>query len=147
MKLILIIFLTLFCLNNVQAQSHDLSKNSNCKFNKNENSAIQELLICSACEKIDNDEKEAIKNEDQRRIDERETFGALAIDRNNGFYYGWSYDNPTLDAASKRAVDECNKTGGDCSVVLTFTGAGCAAYRTINGNVGTACGWGLAKTR
>ena len=47
-------------------------------------------------------------------------FGALAIDRSNGFYYGFSYDYPTLPEAEKKATDECNKKGGDCSVVLSF---------------------------
>ena len=74
-------------------------------------------------------------------------FGALAIDRSNGFYYGWSYDYPTLAEAERKAIEECNKKGGDCTVVLSFSGTGCAAYRTIDGNVGTAFGWGLAKTK
>jgi uncharacterized protein (TIGR02145 family) len=74
-------------------------------------------------------------------------FGALAIDRTNGFYYGWSYDYATLAEAENKAVEECNKKGGSCSVVLSFSGAGCAAYRTIDGSVGMAYGWGLAKTK
>lgn len=74
-------------------------------------------------------------------------YGALAIDRSNGFYYGFSFDQPNLAEAEKRAVDECNKRGGSCSIVLTYSGTGCAAYRTINGNVGTAFGWGIAKTK
>lgn len=74
-------------------------------------------------------------------------FGALAIDRSNGFYYGFSYDYPTLPEAEKKATDECNKKGGDCSVVLSFSGAGCIAYRTINGNAGNAYGWGIASTK
>ncbi len=74
-------------------------------------------------------------------------YGALAIDRTNGFYYGWSFDYPTLAAAEKKAIEECNAKGGNCSIVLTFSGVGCAAYRTVSGNVGTAFGWGLAKTK
>jgi uncharacterized protein (TIGR02145 family) len=74
-------------------------------------------------------------------------YGALAIDRANGFYYGYSFDQPTLEEAEKRAVDECVKKGGSCSIVLSYSGTGCAAYRTIDGNVGTAFGWGLAKTK
>src|SRR5690606_21445100 len=49
-------------------------------------------------------------------------FGALAIDRSNGFYYGFSYDYPTLAEAETKAADECRKKGGDCSVVLSFSG-------------------------
>jgi len=74
-------------------------------------------------------------------------FGALAIDRGNGFYYGWSFDYATLAEAEKKAMDECNAKGGHCTVVLSYSGTGCAAYRTIDGNVGTAYGWGLANTK
>lgn len=74
-------------------------------------------------------------------------FGALAIDRNNGFYYGWSSDYATLVEAEKRAVEECQAKGGNCTVVLSYSGEGCVAYRTVDGNVGTAFGWGLAKTK
>lgn len=74
-------------------------------------------------------------------------FGALAIDRSNGFYYGWSSDFSTVAEAGQRALEECNKKGGNCSIVLSYSGTGCAAYRTIDGNVGTAFGWGLAGTK
>jgi uncharacterized protein (TIGR02145 family) len=74
-------------------------------------------------------------------------FGALAIDRNNGFYYGWSFDYATLAEAEKKAIEECNAKGGNCTVVLSYSGTGCAAYRTIDGSAGTAFGWGLAKTK
>jgi Domain of unknown function (DUF4189) len=74
-------------------------------------------------------------------------YGALAIDRSNGFYYGWSYDQSSLNEANQRALQECEQRGGDCSVVLAWSGGGCGAYRTINGEVGTAYGWGLASTK
>lgn len=74
-------------------------------------------------------------------------FGALAIDRSNGFYYGWSFDYATLAEAEKKAIEECNSKGGNCTVVLSYSGTGCAAYRTVDGNQGTAFGWGLAKTK
>ena len=74
-------------------------------------------------------------------------FGALAIDRSNGFYYGWSFDYATLAEAENKAIEECNAKGGNCTVVLSYSGTGCAAYRTIDGEVGTAFGWGLAKTK
>jgi uncharacterized protein (TIGR02145 family) len=74
-------------------------------------------------------------------------FGALAVDRSNGFYYGWSYDYTTLAEAESKAIEECKKKGGNCSVVLSYSGSGCAVYRTIDGNVGTAFGWGVAKTK
>lgn len=74
-------------------------------------------------------------------------FGALAIDRSNGFYYGWSSDYATNEEAGKRAIEECIQKGGNCTVVLSFSGSGCAAYRTVGGNVGNAFGWGLADTK
>ena len=74
-------------------------------------------------------------------------FGALAIDRSNGFFYGWSYDYSTLVEAEQKAIEECNKKGGNCTIVLSYSGTGCAAYRTVDGNQGTAFGWGLAKTK
>lgn len=75
-------------------------------------------------------------------------FGALAIDKTNGYYYGFSYDQPTLAEAEKRAAEECTKRGGKGTVVLTWSGEGCGAYRTIAGkSVNDAFGWGVAKTR
>jgi len=74
-------------------------------------------------------------------------YGALAIDRGNGIYYGWAIDRPTLAEAEKKAIEDCNKKGGKCSVVLSFSGSGCAAYRYITGNVGMGYGWGLALTQ
>ena len=74
-------------------------------------------------------------------------YGALAIDRGNGFYFGWAYNCSTLSDAEKKAIEECNKKGGRCTVVLSFSGTGCAAYRFITGNVGMGYGWGLALTK
>jgi hypothetical protein len=75
-------------------------------------------------------------------------FGALAIDRKNGFYYGFTTNASTLTEAVKSAIAECNKKGGKCTLVLSYSGAGCVVYRTSAGkNVGLAYGWGLAKTK
>jgi hypothetical protein len=75
-------------------------------------------------------------------------YGALAIDRNNGFYYAFAVNAPTLGEAVKSAIAECNKKGGKCSLVLSYSGAGCVVYRTSAGkNVGLAYGWGLARTK
>ena len=75
-------------------------------------------------------------------------YGALAIERDNGSYFGWAVDCATLEEAQKKAVEECTKKGGKCSVVLSFSGTCCAAYRTSAGkNVGIAFGWGVAKTK
>ena len=74
-------------------------------------------------------------------------YGALAIDRGNGFYFGWASDCTTLAEAEKKAIENCSKRGGRCTVVLSYSGTGCAAYRFITGNVGMGYGWGLAKTK
>lgn len=77
-----------------------------------------------------------------------EKHGALAIDRSDGFYYGWAYDYSTREAAQQRALSECSKRGGNCSVVMDLFGpARCGAYHTVNGDVGTAYGWGRASSR
>jgi len=74
-------------------------------------------------------------------------YGALAIDRGNGFYFGWAADCSTLAEAEKKAIENCSKRGGRCTVVLSYSGTGCAVYRFITGNVGMGYGWGLAKTK
>lgn len=74
-------------------------------------------------------------------------FGALAIDKSNGFYYGFSYDYSSLSQAEQKATEECIKKGGNCSVVLSFSGNGCLAYRTMAGDTGNAYGWGVANTK
>lgn len=75
-------------------------------------------------------------------------YGALAIDRSNGFYNGLAANYSTLSEAEKKAIEECNKKGGKCTVVLSYSGTGCVAYRCSGGkNVGIAFGWGLAKTK
>ena len=75
-------------------------------------------------------------------------YGALAIDRNNGFYYGFAANAPTLTEAVRTAIAECRKKGGKCTLVLSYSGAGCVAYRTSAGeNVGLAYGWGLASNK
>jgi WD40 repeat protein len=145
-KLTLTGIFLLFIFNYAFAQSHNLQAGSSCMFAKNRCST-GDCTACPACGKKKDENKKAEKAEDQRRIDERIVYGALAIDRENGFYYGWSYDYATREEAEKRSVEECEKKGGECSVVLTYLGAGCAAYRTIDGKVGTAFGWGVARTK
>lgn len=78
-----------------------------------------------------------------------EDFASLAIDKKDGSAYGWSYDQKSLTAAEQRALQECNKrsSNNQCSVVLAWSGEGCGAYRTVEGRVGTAYGWGVASTK
>lgn len=73
--------------------------------------------------------------------------GALAVDRNNGFFYGFAYDQPSREAAESRAMSEARERGGTPSIVLSWAGSGCGAYRTVPAESGTAYGWGLAGTR
>jgi hypothetical protein len=74
-------------------------------------------------------------------------YGALAIDRGNGIYYGWASDCSSLAEAEERAIKVCKGKGGQGTIVLSFSGAGCAAYRFITGNVGMGYGWGVGKTK
>ncbi|HUP90369.1 MAG TPA: FISUMP domain-containing protein, partial [Longimicrobiales bacterium] len=74
-------------------------------------------------------------------------YAALAVDRTNGFYYGYAYDHPSIAEAESRALEEVKKRGGSGYVVLLFSGAACGAYRTMDGNAGTAYGWGVAPTQ
>jgi uncharacterized protein (TIGR02145 family) len=74
-------------------------------------------------------------------------FAALAVDKSEGSFAAWSYDYATLEGAEKRAMRECAQKGGNCTVVLTWQGKGCGAYRTIPDKAGTAYAWGVAATR
>ncbi|PZQ64651.1 MAG: hypothetical protein DI570_04725 [Phenylobacterium zucineum] len=74
-------------------------------------------------------------------------FGALAVDRARSFVFGFAYDHPTRAEAERRALEEARKRGGDPSVVLVWSGAGCGAYRTVAPGDGDAYGWGVARTR
>ena len=74
-------------------------------------------------------------------------YGALAIDRSNGMYFGWAVDYNSQSEADARAQKECRDRGGNCTIVKRFVSGWCATYRTIDGNVGIAYGWGIARTR
>ncbi len=69
------------------------------------------------------------------------------MDRSNGFYYGFAVDYAAQAEAEARAIQECAKRGGNCAAVLVWSGTGCGAYRTVPDNVGTAYGWGVARSR
>jgi hypothetical protein len=74
-------------------------------------------------------------------------YGALAIDEADGTFYGWSHSYASQNEANAHALEECEKIGGECRVVLGFGGSSrCAAYRTVEGDVGTAYGWGRAAS-
>lgn len=87
------------------------------------------------------------KKESPSQNDGTIKYGALSIDRGNGFYFGWSADCTSLAEAEKKAIENCTKKGGRCTVVLSWSGTGCAVYRFITGNVGMGYGWGLAATK
>jgi hypothetical protein len=74
-------------------------------------------------------------------------YGALAVDRRQGFVFGWAYDHPSRADANSFAMEECSKRNGNCSVVVEFSGEGCASYHTISAEDGTAYGWGTAQTQ
>lgn len=73
-------------------------------------------------------------------------FGALAVDRDQGFVFAWAYDHPSRAAANDFALEECRKRDGQCSVVVEFAGKGCASYHTLSPQDGTAYGWGTGPT-
>lgn len=141
-KLLLILLLTGFA-GRVAAQSHLLTQPTDCRFAKGP--VPPNARQCPACAKDKEKEKESRNQEDKKRELAKPKYASLAIDKKNGFYYGFSYDQPNRDAADNRALDECRKHGGNCTVVLAFSGEGCAAYRTIS--AGTAYGWGIASNR
>lgn len=81
----------------------------------------------------------------QTHAQEPSTHAALAIDRKAGSLYGWAVDQPSSDAASARARDECLQRNGSCEVVLQFAG-GCGAYVVERGN-DSLYGWATASDR
>lgn len=72
-------------------------------------------------------------------------YGALAVDRAKNFVYGFAFDNATREEANARALKECTKRKGNCSVVVEFSGKGCASYATISAGKGDAYGWATDK--
>lgn len=74
-------------------------------------------------------------------------FAALAVDRNKGFVYGFSFDQPSRAAATAVAMQECAKRKGNCGVVVEVTGPGCVAFRAVSADKGTAYGWGTSPTQ
>ena len=69
MKLILIAILNLFFLGNVSAQSHNLAPYSTCRYAKKMKGSSEGGSGCPACQKSEEQEKEARKAEDKRRTD------------------------------------------------------------------------------
>jgi hypothetical protein len=108
------------------------------------NLCLSIIIVIPLFSNIDNiQEKKAVPAANQITA----KYGALAIDRGNGFYFGWAADCSTLAEAEKKAIENCNKRGGRCTVVLSYSGTCCASYRFITGNVGMGYGWGIAKTK
>jgi hypothetical protein len=71
---------------------------------------------------------------------------SLAIDRANGSRYGWAVDWPSWTEADRRALQECQRLGGNCQVVLRFKG-GCGAYAADQAKGSSVYGWGTAIRR
>ena len=129
----------------LNAQSHRITPPTNCKFAKVQ--ATSNFINCEVCYKNDEEENKFNEKLAEKREFERTMIGALAIDRSNGFYYGFSFDYGTRSEAEARALAECEKKGGNCTIVLVFQGEACAAYRTVSTAEGTAYGWGIASTK
>ena len=79
-------------------------------------------------------------------IDPAGRVAALAIDRREGSRYGWAIDHRTREEADARAMTECQRLGGNCQIVLRFTG-GCGAYAVDQQRGSTAWGWGTDRER
>lgn len=77
------------------------------------------------------DEKRA-QQEDARKAAEaakaRPWYAAIAVGTEIK-HSGWSVDHPSLESAQKEALDNCNRTGDYCEVVLAWSGHSCGAYR------------------
>ena len=80
-------------------------------------------------------------------IDAAAANGAIAVDRGNGFVYGFSHDYPTMREAERRALQECRSRGGRCSIVVRVQGRRCGAYATIDAGNGSAFGWSVADNQ
>jgi Domain of unknown function (DUF4189) len=70
--------------------------------------------------------------------------GAIAIGRCDR--YGYSYGYQSTGGARRRALNECEKDGSSCQVVVTLHGA-CGAF-AVSGSGGCgARGWSYAPSR
>lgn len=70
---------------------------------------------------------------------------SLAIDANNGNRYGWAINYTTQTEANNSALKECEKSGGDCHIVLKFEG-GCGVY-VVDKNKPHIYAWAVAETK
>lgn len=52
------------------------------------------------------------------RLDPQGKYASLAIDRAKGDRYGWAVDYEDFATSDARALAECQKNGGNCSIVL-----------------------------
>lgn len=74
-------------------------------------------------------------------------FGALAIDRKQGNFFGWSVDASSQESARERSAAECNKySTSPCSIVMDFTNS-CASYAIDAARASSAYGWFYASTK
>lgn len=69
-------------------------------------------------------------------------FAALAVGT-EVIHHGWARDADSLAAAEKLAIQNCERAGKNCSVVLAWSGNGCGTYRSSKD--GDVYGWGTAR--
>ena len=72
-----------------------------------------------------------------------DAFGALAIDSHHGSSYGFSFQQPSAEAARNLAVSKC---GANCKAVVYFRNT-CAAYAADQAEGSTVYGWGYAPNK
>lgn len=75
---------------------------------------------------------------------EESWFNSLAIDVNNGSKFAWSVDKKSRKEAEEDALKICGSSGANCTIVLTWVGAGHATY--ISANSYRIYGWSASKT-
>jgi hypothetical protein len=83
---------------------------------------------------------------EERVFDAGAGSASLAIDRRQGTRYGWAIDYANWHESDERALSECKRNGGNCQVVLRFTG-GCGAFAADQAKGSSVYGWGLGTSR
>ena len=73
-------------------------------------------------------------------------FGALAIDRAHGDFYGWAVGFASQAEADSRVQDECSIKSTSCTNVMRFRNT-CAAYAIDPVTNSTAYGWAYSAQR
>jgi hypothetical protein len=69
-------------------------------------------------------------------------YGALAIERDNGYYFGLAFDCTTLEEAQKKAVEECTKRR-QMQRGVVFSGTCCGPTAPARGKMSVSLSGGV----